>query len=114
VSCRDSNSDLTVRTGSLEQVRFNKIITPYTAKRRAAPKAPKQPHCIGTVVGHKPNGGYMKLERPTVGDVVKLLQKFPQEAPFRINTADTYWGEEIIHIKIDRNGRVLFCGEMRK
>jgi NAD(P)H-flavin reductase len=56
----------------------------------------------------------MKLEKPTVGEVVKLLQTLPQEAPFRINNSDTYWGQEIIHIKIDRNGRVWFCGEMRK
>jgi hypothetical protein len=56
----------------------------------------------------------MRLDKPTVSDVIKLLQTMPQDAPFKINTSDTYWTEDIVHIKMDKNGKVWFCGEMRK
>lgn len=56
----------------------------------------------------------MRLDKPTVADVIKLLQTMQQDAPFRISTSDTYWGEDIIHIEKDRNGGVWFWGEMRE
>lgn len=56
-------------------------------------------------------GNEVVLRKPTVAEVMKLLATLPQDAPFRIQDADTYWEISIVHVEIDEAGTVWFSGK---
>lgn len=49
------------------------------------------------------------LTTPTVDEVIKLLQKLPKDAQFRMIDADTNWTIKIVHCQITSSA-VYFLG----
>ena len=41
----------------------------------------------------------MKVIRPTIGQLIEFLQKFPSDKPLRLLDADTGWTIPVIHIE---------------
>ena len=67
-------------------------------------------HC-GILIDEGREGQLPKqIERPTVLDIIKELQKLPKDLPFIIIDPDTGWTIDIIHIKSD-DKFVSFTGE---
>ena len=52
----------------------------------------------------------VSITKPTVGDIVTLLSKLPQDKPFRIEDADTAWTIDIIHVRSDDDA-IWFYGK---
>jgi hypothetical protein len=52
----------------------------------------------------------MPLQKPTVAEVIAILQDMPPDAPLRVETAETPGREDMIHIDLDALGRVWVSG----
>lgn len=50
----------------------------------------------------------MKIENPTVAELICLLQTLPQDKPLRIEDADTNWTISIIHVSEDAEAIWLY------
>lgn len=48
------------------------------------------------------------IERPTVGEFIEFLEKFPRDLPLRIEDADTLWTIETIHASVEKEKLWIF------
>lgn len=53
------------------------------------------------------------LHKPTVAELVRILNKFPPDTPVEIEDADTNWRIVIIHVE-DRGQRIVLFGDYQE